>query len=57
MREILNLNSKKAGTFEDILTKLLIQSPGACNSLLTGAWNSESSEKQYFQQNSKLAPS
>ena len=54
MREILNLNSKKAGTFEDILTKLLIQTPGACNSLLAGAWNSE---KQYFQQNSKLAPS
>ena len=34
-----------------------MQSPGACHSVLTGEWNSASSEKQYFEQNSKLAAS
>ena len=53
--EILNLNSKKAGTFGNIPTKILKDSSAVCNMIFQNIWNSELSEKQYFPYNLKLA--
>ena len=43
--EILNLNSKKSGTFGNIPTKILKDSSEVCNVILQNIWNSELLEK------------
>ena len=53
--EILNLNSKKPGTLDNIPTKILTDSSEVCNVIFQNIWNSELLEKQYFPDNLKLA--
>ena len=53
--EILNLNSKKPGTFGNIPTKILKDCSEICNVILQNIWNSELLQKQYFPDNLKLA--
>ena len=53
-KEISNLNSKNAGTFRNILSKVLQESSNICNSILQDIWNYEILEKQYFPK--KLKP-
>ena len=50
-KELSSLNSKKAGTFGDIPTKVLKVSSDICNKVLQKIWNSEILGKQYFHQN------
>ena len=54
-KELPSLNSKKAGTFGNIPTKVLKISSDICNKVLQKIWNSEILGKQYFLQNLKLA--
>ena len=54
-KELSSLNSKKAGTFGNIATKVLKISYDICNKLLHKIWNSETLGKQNFRQNFKLA--
>jgi len=54
-REILNLNSKKPGTFGNIPTKMLKDSSEICNVVLKNIWNSEILGKLYFPSKLKLA--
>ena len=54
-KELSNLNSKKAGTFGNIPTKVLQILSDILNKLLQKIWNSESLGKQYFPKNLKLA--
>ena len=49
------MNSKKAGTFDNIPAKVLKISTDICNKLLQKIWDSEILGKQYFPQNSELA--
>ena len=53
--EISSLNSKKAGAFGNIPTKVIKISSNICNIGHHKIWNSEVLEKQYFSQNLKLA--
>ena len=54
-REISHLNTKKVGTFGNILTKVLKESSNVCNSTLKDIWNYEILGKQSFSKNLKLA--
>ena len=54
-KELSSLNSKKAGTFGNIPTKVPRTSSDICNKVLQKIWNSEILGKQYFLQNLKLA--
>ena len=54
-KELSSLNSKKAGAFGNIPTKVLKISSDICNKVLQKIWNSEILGKQYFPQNLKLA--
>ena len=54
-RELSSLNSKKAGPFGNILTKVLKISSDICNKLLQKIWNSEIFGKVCFPQNLKLS--
>ena len=54
-KELPSLNSKKAGTFGNIPTKVLKISSDICNNVLQKIWNSEILGKQCFPQNLKLA--
>ena len=54
-REILDLNSKKPGTFGNIPTKMLKSSSDICNVALQNIWNSEILGKLYFPNKLKLA--
>ena len=54
-KELSSLNSKKAGTFGNIPTKVLKISSDICNKVLQKIWNSEILGKQYLLQNLKLA--
>ena len=54
-KELPSLNSKKAGTFGNIPTKVLKISSDICNKVLQKIWNSQILGKQYFLQNLKLA--
>ena len=54
-REILNLNSKKPGTFGNITTKMLKRSSEFCNIVLQNIWNSEILRRLYFPNKLKLA--
>ena len=54
-KELSTLNSKKAGTFDNIPTKALKISSDICNKVLQKIWNSEILGKQYFPRNLKLA--
>ena len=47
-KEVSRLNSKKAGTFGNIPTKVLKDSSNICSSILQDMWNYEILEKQYF---------
>ena len=54
-REILDLNSKKPGTFGNITTKMLKRSSEFCNIVLQNIWNSEILRRLYFPNKLKLA--
>ena len=54
-REILNLNSKKTSTFENIPTKILKSSSEMFNVVLQNICNSEILGKLYFSNKLKLA--
>ena len=54
-KEVSNLNSKKAGTFGNIPTKVLKDSSDISNSILQNIWNYEILGKRYFSKNLKLA--
>ena len=54
-REILDLNSKKPGTFGNIPTKMLKSSSDICNVALQNIWNFEILGKLYFPNKLKLA--
>ena len=53
-REILKLNPKKAGTFENVQAKVLKESFDARNLTFKNIWNFDMLEKQCFLQNLKL---
>ena len=53
--KVSNLNSKKAGTFGNIPTKVLKDSSDICNSILEDICNYEILGKQYFPKNLELA--
>ena len=55
LKEISNLNSKKARTFGNIPTKVLKESSEICNIVLKDIWNYEIPETRYFFDNIKLA--
>ena len=50
-KRVFNLNSKKAGTFGNILTKLLRDSSVICNLTLQDIWNCKMLRKQHFPKN------
>ena len=52
-KELSILNSKKAGTFENIPTKVLRTSSNICNTEPQKIWNSKILGKQYFSQSLK----
>ena len=54
-REILNLNSKKPGTFGNTPTKMLKSSSKICNVVLQNISNSEILRKLYFPNKLKLS--
>ena len=53
-KEISKLNSKKAGMFGNMTTKVLKESSNVCNAVLRGIWIFGILEKQNFPQNLKL---
>ena len=54
-KDISNLNSKKAWTFENIPTKVLKELSELCNTVLKNIWNYETLGTKYFSDNLKLA--
>ena len=54
-QEVSNLNSKKAGIFGNIPTKMLKSSSEICNKVLTNIWNFEILETHNFSSKLKLA--
>ena len=54
-KEISNLNSKKAWTFENIPTKIIKELSEICNTVLQNIWNYETLGTKYFSDNLKLA--
>ena len=54
-KELSSFNSKKAGAFENIPTKVFRTSSNICKNIKKKIWNSKLLRKQYFPQNLKLA--
>ena len=54
-RKMLNLNSKKPGTFGNVPTNMLKSSSEICNVALQNIWNSEILGKLFFPNKLKLA--